>query len=75
MLSADIARCQGAPARFVRNPIQLGALPADCCDCTRRTHIVPGYAHSYQTPPTWLPGMECPRRISPAAVLVVEDDE
>lgn len=65
MLPNHEPRCQGAMAVFLDNPLQAGSLPIDCIHCKRRTDIVPGYAHRYMQPPTWLPGSECPSRAAP----------
>lgn len=66
MLHVDTERCQGARGLFAHG-VNAGAMPVDCVKCARRTDIVPGHAHKYIQAPTWLPLMECPKRIEPVA--------
>lgn len=70
-LSVFEPRCQGAVGAY-GSPIARGAMPADCCQCRRRTEILPGHKHSYIQPPTWAAWQECPRRVAPIGE-VVED--
>lgn len=73
MLGVNEPRCQGAVAVWA-SPIQRGSLPADCCNCLRRTDIVPGHPHTYQQAPTWLPWDSCPSKVAPQPVIVLEDE-
>lgn len=60
-------RCMGATGRG--NALSAGSLCACCCDCLRRTQIVPGYMHTWMTPVPWPTWADCPSYISPAPLV------
>lgn len=65
-LPANELRCQGARGSFGA-AVARGSMPADCCQCLRRTAIEPGQGYTYLKPvPTWTFFQSCPKRVAPA---------